>query len=79
MLNQSPMPVTCRHHKTCLERLRTVIRTLSKGSDVDEDDDPSDEFRVDGERLEDDESLRLHILGVQSAFSKPVSEFSAST
>lgn len=43
----------------------------ASGSDS-EDDLPvsADEFTVDGERLEDDEVLRLHVMGVQSFFNK---------
>lgn len=43
------------------------------GSDLDGDDEPSaDDFRLDGESLEDDETLKMHILGVHSIFSKPL-------
>lgn len=39
------------------------------GSDGEEDQ-PDMEFHVPGERLEDDESLKMHVLGVHSLFSK---------
>ena len=45
------------------------------GSDTDNEDcAAADEFHVDGERLEDDESLKMHILGVQSVFSRWVAQ-----
>ena len=42
------------------------------GSDDEAGDEP--DYCLEGERLEDDETLRLHILGCNSLFSKPVSQ-----
>lgn len=40
--------------------------SFARGSEDEYDDD----FMVDGERLEDDEALKLHILGSQSVYGR---------
>lgn len=42
------------------------------GSDDEAGEEP--DYCLEGERLEDDETLRLHILGCNSLFSKSVSQ-----